>query len=166
MPARILIADDNSLVRSAMRQVLETAGRWEVLEAVNGEEAIAKAQEAKPDLIVLDLAMPQLDGMSAARRLRQLLPNVPILMHTLYWSPRIEVEALKIGVRKIVPKSESNAIVSAVLELLRPEPAATDAMPPPAQTPAASFPPKIMVLQVERTPADNEPQNIQRVKRE
>src|SRR5579862_5153451 len=159
MPARILIADDNSLVRSAMRQVLETAGRWEVLEAMNGEEAIAKAQETS-----LDLAMPRLDGMSAARRLRKLQPNLPILMHTLYWSPRIEVEALKIGVRKIVPKSESNAIVSAVMELLRPEPAASDEMPPPAQTPAAPLPPKIMVLQVERTPADDETPEIRQAK--
>ncbi len=110
-----------------MRQVLEIAGRWEVLEATNGEEAIVKAQEMKPDLIILDLAMPQLDGMSAARRLRKLLPHIPILMHTLYWSPRIEVEALKIGVRKIVPKSESSVIISAVLELLAPEPQGADA---------------------------------------
>jgi len=147
-----------------MRKVLETAGRWEVLEAMNGEEAIAKAQETRLDLIVLDLAMPRLDGMSAARRLRKLQPNLPILMHTLYWSPRIEVEALKIGVRKIVPKSESNAIVSAVMELLRPEPAASEEMPPPAQTPAAPLPPKIMVLQVERTPADDETPEIRQAK--
>ncbi len=148
-----------------MRQVLETAGRWEVVEAMNGEEAIAKAQETRLDLIVLDLAMPLLDGMSAARRLRKLQPNLPILMHTLYWSPRIEVEALKIGVRKIVPKSESNAILSAVMELLGPEPAASDEMPPPAQTPAAPLPPKIMVLQVERTPADDKAEEIRQAKR-
>jgi len=148
-----------------MRQVLETAGRWEILEATNGEEAIAKAKETKPDLIVLDLAMPQLDGMSAARRLRKLLPNIPILMHTLYWSPRIEVEALKIGIRKIVPKSESNAIISAVLELLQPEPAASEAKKTGPQARTSESPAKIAVLQSERPAADGELNDIRRVKR-
>ena len=140
-----------------MRQVLETAGRWEILEATNGEEAIAKAKETKPDLIVLDLAMPQLDGMSAARRLRKLLPNIPILMHTLYWSPRIEVEALKIGVRKIVPKSESGVIISAVLELLAPEPKGAEAPHRTASPPPAGLPPKITVLQAERARQTGKP---------
>jgi DNA-binding NarL/FixJ family response regulator len=133
-----------------MRKVLETAGHWQILEAMNGEDAIAIAQETKPDLIILDLAMPKLDGMAAARRLRKLLPNIPLLMHTLYWSPRIEVEALKIGVRKIVPKSESSVIISAVLEILAPEPQGADAPLRSASIPAADLPPTITVLQVDR----------------
>ena len=140
-----------------MRKVLETAGHWQILEAMNGEDAVAIAQEAKPDLIILDLAMPKLDGMAAARRLRKLLPNIPLLMHTLYWSPRIEVEALKIGVRKIVPKSESSVIISAVLELLAPEPQGADAPLRSASTPAADLPPAITVLQVERARQTGKP---------
>jgi|SRR5579859_4578271 len=123
MPNRILIADDNALVRTAMRQVLENVGPWEIIEAANGKQAVTMALEAKPSLIILDLAMPVKDGLTTARELVKLLPEVPILMHTLYWSPRIELEALKAGVRKAVPKSESNTIVSAVHELLGQAPA-------------------------------------------
>lgn len=118
MPTRILIADDNALVRTAMRQVLESVGPWEVIEAANGKQAVAMALESRPSLIILDLAMPVKDGLTTARELAKLLPEVPILMHTLYWSPRIELEALKAGVRKAVPKSESSVIVNAVKELL------------------------------------------------
>jgi DNA-binding NarL/FixJ family response regulator len=130
MPTQILIADDNALVRTAMRQVLESVGPWEVIEATNGKQAVAIALESKPSLIILDLAMPVKDGLTTARELVKLLPDVPILMHTLYWSPRIELEALKAGVRKAVPKSESSAIVTAVQELLGME-------PPPSALPVA-----------------------------
>jgi DNA-binding NarL/FixJ family response regulator len=118
MPTRILIADDNTLVRAALRQVLETTEPCAVIEARDGEEAIAKAKESKPDLIILDLAMPLMDGLRTARELGKILPDIPILMHTLYWSPRIQVEALKAGVRKAVPKSESGVLIAAVRELL------------------------------------------------
>jgi len=124
MPTQILIADDNALVRAALRQVLETTEPWEVIEARDGEEAIVKAKECKPDLIILDLAMPLMDGLRAARELGRVLPDIPILMHTLYWSPRIQVEALKVGVRKAVPKSESGVLISAVRELLATRPPA------------------------------------------
>lgn len=124
MPTRILIADDNALVRIAMRQVLEKVGPWAIIEASNGKEAVRLALEMRPSLIILDLAMPIQDGLSTARELTKLLPEIPILMHTLYWSPRIEIEALKAGVRKTVPKSESNVIVAAVQEFLGTEAAA------------------------------------------
>jgi len=107
-----------------MRQVLESVGPWEVIEAANGKQAVSMALEIRPNLIILDLAMPVKDGLTTARELVKLLPEIPILMHTLYWSPRIELEALKAGVRKAVPKSESNTIITAVQELLNPEPPA------------------------------------------
>ena len=120
MPIRILIADDNALVRGALRQVLdnEGQGQWEMLEAENGLEAVILAQKAKPTLVILDLAMPLKDGFRTAREIGQLLPGTPILMHTLYWSARVELEALKVGVRKTVPKSDSSVLISAVRELL------------------------------------------------
>ena len=107
-----------------MRQVLESVGPWEILEAANGREAVAMALEIRPNLIILDLAMPVKDGLTTARELVKLLPEIPILMHTLYWSPRIELEAMKAGVRKAVPKSESTTIITAVQELLGTEPPA------------------------------------------
>ena len=124
MPIRILIADDNSSVRTAMRQVLEAAGEhWEIIEAENGKEAVAKARELKPDLIIVDLVMPLMDGLTASKQISELLPNTPILMHTLYPFPQVKEEAGKAGVRKIVPKSDSSVLVSAVEDLLssRPE---------------------------------------------
>jgi DNA-binding NarL/FixJ family response regulator len=122
MASRILIVDDNALVRRALGHALEKTGPWEIIEAENGEVAIHKARETNPNLVILDLAMPVMDGMRAARALWIMLPNVPIIMHTLHWSPRVEVEALKAGVRKVVAKSDSATILAAVRELLHPEP--------------------------------------------
>ena len=78
MPQRILIAEDNPAVRNALRTLLEGAGSWEILEVENGQQAIAKAPELKPNLIILDLVMPVMDGLSAARQISKLLPEIPI----------------------------------------------------------------------------------------
>lgn len=118
MRARILVADDHPLVRIALRNVLENAGPWEVIEATDGEEAIAQAQAARPDLVILDLAMPVMDGFTAVALLKKILPDAPILVHTLYFSPLVVKKALKAGARKVVPKSNSAMIVAAVQELL------------------------------------------------
>jgi CheY-like chemotaxis protein len=119
LPIRILIADDNASVRAAMRQVLESAqDHWEIVEAENGNVAVAKAQEVRPDLIIVDLVMPVMDGLTAAREIAKLLPDIPILMHTLYSSPQVKLEAETVGVRKTVAKSDSNVLISAVEELL------------------------------------------------
>lgn len=101
-----------------MRDVLEASGEWEIIEAENGEQAIAKAREFTPNLIILDLVMPAKDGLAASREMAQMLPGTPILMHTLYSSAQIQVEAAKTGVRKVVAKSEATALVAAVQEAL------------------------------------------------
>jgi len=101
-----------------MRRVLEDAQQhWEIVEAQNGKEAVAKAQEFEPDLIILDLVMPLMDGLAAAREITTLQPDVPILMHTLYSSERVAREAGKVGVRKTVAKSDSHGLISAVEEV-------------------------------------------------
>lgn len=133
MSIRILIADDNGFVRAAMRHVLEGSHeQWEIAEAKNGEEAVAKAQELQPNLIIVDLVMPVMDGMTASREIAKVLPETPILMHTLYASREAELEAGRVGVRKLVPKSESRVLVSAVEELLHTQP--PSGIPPPAST--------------------------------
>jgi DNA-binding NarL/FixJ family response regulator len=118
MPIRLLIADDNPVVRTALHQLLERAGDWEVVDAENGREAIARAQEFAPNLIILDLVMPVMDGLAAAREISKLMPQTPLLMHTLHWSPQVEIEAQKVGVRKVVPKADSKGLISAIRHYL------------------------------------------------
>lgn len=118
MPVRILVADDNLSMRAALRLVLEGAGPWQVVEAANGEEVLDLARTQTFSLIILDLAMPVMDGISTARVLAERYPTVPILMHTLYWSQRVAVEALKVGIRKVIPKSDKATILNAVREIL------------------------------------------------
>lgn len=118
MPTRILIADDNPLFRTALRHVLEASYPWEIIETRDGQEAVTKAVEIHPDLIVLDLAMPVKDGLAAAREIAKLLPEIPILMCTLHASPPIELEARKSGIRQLISKSESIEIVLAIHQLL------------------------------------------------
>lgn len=118
MPTRILIADDNPLFRIALRHVLEASEAWEIIETRDGQEAITTAVETRPDLIILDLAMPVKDGLAAAREISKLLPETPILMCTLHASPPVELEARKSGIRQLVSKSESIEIVSAVRQLI------------------------------------------------
>jgi len=116
---RVLIADDNASVRVAMRQVLEAAEQgWEIVEAGNGQEAVARAGQFRPDLVILDLVMPVMDGLAASREIAKMLPTVPILMHTLHSTPQLESEAGKFGIRRVVPKSDSIGLVSVVQEVL------------------------------------------------
>jgi two-component system chemotaxis response regulator CheY len=140
MPQRILIAEDNPAVRNALRPLLESAGSWEILEVENGQQAIAKAQELKPDLIILDLVMPVMDGLSAARQISKLLPDIPLLMYTMHWSPQVEVEAQKVGVRSVVAKSDSSLLVSTVQQLLAPESSSSQAATSATVTPDIPIP--------------------------
>lgn len=136
MQVQILIADDNATYRKALRNLLEGVDHWCVLEARDGKEAIAKAIESRPAVIILDLAMPGKDGLTAAREISQLLPQIPILMCTMHWAPHIETEALKSGIRKVLSKSDSSLLVPAVRQVLAPEAKGsevplTQAIPPP-----------------------------------
>lgn len=90
-----------------LRALLETHEGWQVCgEAENGLEAVAKAKELQPDLVILDLAMPVMDGLRATREIAAILPTVPILIHTLHNAPGVELEARKAGARKIINKTE------------------------------------------------------------
>jgi len=120
MPTRILIADDNEVVRGRLSEFLAKHEGWEVCAAVgNGRDAVEKAVELKPSLIILDLAMPDLDGLSAAREIRKLLPSVPIVLFTLHKFATIDLEAKKAGVRYVVEKPDTEALLRAVEELLK-----------------------------------------------
>jgi len=120
MPYRILIADDHSLVRKVLKTTLENYSDWEVCgQATNGLEAVQKAAELRPDLIILDFAMPVMDGLGAARRILSASPSVPILIFTNYYFPSLLVEADSVGVRQVIDKGVAgNELLFAVETVL------------------------------------------------
>ena len=149
---RILVADDTPAVREALRRLLEGAHAWQVAEAEDGQQAISRALELRPDLIILDLAMPVMDGLTAAREISKVLPETPIVMYTMHWTPPLELAAQKSGVRRVVPKAHSEALLEAVEELLgipAPGPAEAKSAPVPAMdlpTPPATSAPEPEVI--------------------
>ena len=117
MTSRILIADDHAIVRRMLKVLVETHEGWQVCaEAENGEEAILKVLEQKPDLVVMDMAMPVKDGISASREISAKVPGMPIVMHTLHYSTELELEAKKAGVWAVVPKAEAGDELLRVIE--------------------------------------------------
>jgi len=90
MPLRILIADDSALARKILRDTLKTNGYNVCGEAENGLEAVRMALSLTPDVVVLDLVMPELDGMRAAQKISQALPDTPMILHTLDVLPQLE----------------------------------------------------------------------------
>ncbi len=133
---RILIADDNPHLRRVLRRVLEAHEGWTVCaEAQDGLDAVEQAKQCKPDLVLLDLAMPHMSGLAAARRICELLPSVPILMHTLYDSPQLQSEAKKSGVQQVIPKSDGHTLIATIEALAQtigpPQTAPADTLPPP-----------------------------------
>jgi len=120
VPKRLLIVDDSPIIRKMLRETFELQEGWEVCgEAADGREGVEKAQQLKADLIVLDLSMPVMNGLEAARELSRLLPSVPVLLYTNYETPQLKQEALSDGVRAVVSKSESvGALVSRIQDLL------------------------------------------------
>ena len=116
---KILIADDKLQVRRVLRRLIEGHQDWDVCaEAEDGIQAVHRAERFRPDVIVLDLAMPELNGFEAAARISKSLPEVPILMFTLYLSPEVEKEAAKVGVRRVISKSTGYQLVPAIEEAI------------------------------------------------
>jgi DNA-binding NarL/FixJ family response regulator len=122
VPKHFLIVDDSPIIRKLLRETFELQEGWEICgEAADGREGVEKAQQLKPDLIVLDLSMPVMNGLDAARELTRLLPWVPVLMYTSFETAHLKREALSAGARTIVSKSESlEALVSSIQGLLAP----------------------------------------------
>lgn len=106
MPIRILIVDDSGVFRKLLRRALEIQAGWQVCgEAANGKEGIEMAQQTSPDLIVLDLSMPVMNGLEAARILGQQMPSIPVIMFTSFCTPNMEGEMLAAGVTKVISKT-------------------------------------------------------------
>jgi two-component system chemotaxis response regulator CheY len=107
MPKTILLVDDNAYIRKALCKVFTLEGDFDICgEAENGREAIEKAEELQPDLIVMDLSMPVMNGIDATRIVRQRMPTVPLIIFSEYSDVFSEREAQAAGVSALVPKSK------------------------------------------------------------
>ena len=108
----VLIVDDSAFVRQALCELFKQEADFEVCgEAENGKEAIEKAQELRPDLIVLDLSMPVMNGLDAARVLKRLMPTVPLIMYSAFGDKFAEHQARLIGISEVVSKSEHASVL-------------------------------------------------------
>ena len=118
---RLLIADDHALVREGLRRVLEARRDWEVCaEAENGRDAVAKAHTFKPDVVIVDFAMPELNGLEATRQIRATLPHTEVLVLTMHESDALVREVLAAGARGFILKSDAgHALIQAIETLLR-----------------------------------------------
>lgn len=116
---RILIVDDSSVVRRILRSLLEGRADWQVCgEAENGREGIEKALQLSPQLILLDLSMPVMNGLQAARELGRVMPSVPVLMFTSFCNAQVEKAALASGVKAVKSKSENIDSLCESIQLL------------------------------------------------
>ena len=117
---RILIADDNPRLRKALCRLFEDHEYLEVCaEAVNGREAVDMAIAIKPDLIILDLSMPVMNGLEAARILHELMPHVPKILFTLHAQALMSSDLQAAGIRKVVSKSDMTALLSHSEDLVK-----------------------------------------------
>ena len=116
---RILIADDHEVARRGIRSLLESHPGWEVCaEAKDGRYAVELATSTKPDLVLLDIGMPNLNGLEAARQILATTPNVAILILTMHDSDNVIKEVLRAGARGFLLKSDAGRDLVAAVEAL------------------------------------------------
>jgi DNA-binding NarL/FixJ family response regulator len=120
MPLRILLADDHMIVRQGLRALLERAGFEVVGEATDGQEAVALAEKLKPDVAVLDLIMPTLNGLDAGRQILQMGRSTAIVLLTMQTDEHNVARALRAGIRAYLLKTTAaEDLVRAIREVVR-----------------------------------------------
>ena len=122
MNVRILLVDDNAAIRDRLRILLEDHADWKICgEAADGLEAIEKYQQLKPDLLVVDVSMPRMNGLDASLEILKLSPKALILLHTSYLTAQLIEEAHIAGIRATVSKDFTHLLVAGLESLLRGE---------------------------------------------
>jgi two-component system, response regulator PdtaR len=111
---RVLVVDDSELARTLITRILRAHGMEVCGEAVDGQDALERAQATHPDLVILDFLMPRKDGLQAARELRKLWPSIQIVLNTLYLTDQLRQVAEAAGVRHVVSKSNIESLLKIV----------------------------------------------------
>jgi DNA-binding NarL/FixJ family response regulator len=116
---RILVVDDHEVVREGLRTILESQEGWDVCaEAATGREAIAKTKELKPHVVIMDISMPDMDGIEATRQIRQAVPGCIVLILTMHEPDELLGQVLEAGARGYVLKTDARQeLISAVSAL-------------------------------------------------
>jgi two-component system response regulator NreC len=123
-PLRILIADDHEVVREGMRTLIEHEPGWQVCgTATNGQEAVETAKKLKPEVVVLDMTMPELDGLEALRQIKRVLPNTEVVVFSAYHSEKVIEQLFDAGAKSYIQKSDAGRhLVSAIRSLAEHKP--------------------------------------------
>jgi two-component system, NarL family, response regulator NreC len=118
MPTRVLLADDHSLIRQGLRALLEKQGFQVVSEAVDGQETVRAVEKTQPDVAIIDISMPILNGIDAARELKKSSPQTKVIILTQHDEDQYVTEALRAGVKGYVLKSQAaDDLVHAIQEV-------------------------------------------------
>ena len=119
---RVLVVDDSEMTRRILRMLLGSRD-WTICgEADNGLSGVEKFEELKPDVVILDLAMPDMDGIQTAAMMSASDPTVPIILFTILGIEGIQSEASNAGIRAIVPKNNAWSLIPQIESLVRQEP--------------------------------------------
>ena len=117
--ARIIVVDDHAVIRRGVQGILHSFPEWELCgEAENGEEGVKLAQSVKPEIVIMDVSMPGLNGLEATRIIHQLLPDTKILLLTLHSSTELVRSAFRAGARGYVLKSDAEHELVRALNVL------------------------------------------------
>lgn len=120
MSTKVLLADDHTLVRQGLKAFLEKLGFQVTCEASNGQEAVEMVAKAQPDVAILDVSMPILNGIDAARELKRLSPKTKVIVLTKHDEAQFVTDAIRAGVHGYVLKSQvANDLHQAILDVLR-----------------------------------------------
>jgi len=120
MSLRILVVDDHAVVRRGVRSLLESHEGWEVCgEATTGRDAVEQSQRLRPDVVVMDLSLPELNGLDATRQILKDTPGTEVLVLTMHQSEELARDVLKAGARGYVLKSDADESLIAAVESLR-----------------------------------------------
>jgi DNA-binding NarL/FixJ family response regulator len=120
MPLRILVVDDHAVVRRGVKSLLESHDDWEVCgEATTGRDAVEQSKRLKPDVVVMDLSLPELNGLDATRQILKEAPETEVLVLTMHHSEELARDVLKAGARGYVLKSDADENLIAAVDSLR-----------------------------------------------